>query len=103
MIRRLTFVGVACVAIFGLSCVRRAAPVPPAPVPQADGTEWLAEPIPPDEPAVEFPREPLATFGNPRLRHEYSVNSLAFRADGKLLAVAVRYDPAVHLWDTTTG
>ena len=105
MIRRLVLTGAVCAAILGLSCDRRAARVQPQaePARQAEGVVRPAELALSDGPAVEFPREPLSTFGNTRLRHENPIDSLAFRPDGKVLAVAAEWDPVVRLWDTATG
>ena len=105
MTRTRTLALVACVAALGLSCGRLPAPVGPEPVDPGQPRPAVEPPGPPEKagPLIEFPRAPLASFGNTRFQIDGPIGSLALSPDGTVLAVAGRWDPGVRLWDTVTG
>src|SRR5205814_1470110 len=47
--------------------------------------------------------EPLARFGDARLRHPAPVRSLALTRDGKTLATTTPTEPVIRFWDVATG
>ena len=96
---------VACGSLLGTSCDRKAAPLPPPPVPivvLGEHDEAVPEPETP-WPPIPFPPEPLARWGDSRLRHEYHIESIALRPDGKAVAAGAAERPTICLWDTASG
>src|SRR5262245_29925595 len=93
----------------------------------AIGVAWLRRPAAPraveveeagPAPAVEVPvggvalapeprlvptLQPIARFGETRLRHPSPVRSLALSSDGRFLATTTASEPVIRLWDVTTA
>ena len=56
-----------------------------------------------DVPSFRFPEKPLLSWGDARLRENFSLNSVALRPDGKAVATATDGGTSASIWDTKTG
>lgn len=102
------------VAVLGAGCGRPAPdgdrrlnqvrPSEPRREPRREQHQPLTESPTRDVPSFRFPEKPLLSWGDARLREEgFSLNSVALRPDGKVVATATDGGTSASLWDTRTG
>ena len=102
MARIVLLTGLVFTLVLAMACARRPAPEQELLVEQVQAVE-TPEPLPPEGGLVAFPGEPLARWGDPRLRHIGQVQKVVFRPDGKALAASEYNSSIIIEWDADSG
>ena len=102
MARIVLLTGLVFTLVLAMACARRPAPEQELFVEQVQAVE-TPEPLPPEGGSVAFPGEPLARWGDPRLRHIGQVQKVVFRPDGKALAASEYNSSIIIEWDADNG